>query len=304
MKKTLFFVGLGFLSLYSCNETATYKATTQASSCSTVQSYDIKQSHQDNYIFQELKTSIEKANQDCPIPFAGGIGQVSSIKVEDINISDADHCITYYIDFAPGQFNQSIKDNEESAKALFYLSIFSVNAPEGQTQAFVNNLQKQRVALKVVINKNKIDEFTTILSPSYLQAMSSKGDKQTSESLHEGLQLLFELGEQKFPLKIDEGLVATGMKVKGSNIIYDIICDEQLYDIENIRNSSDILAHEMINASKGDPSMCAILDLCKVSNTGMIYQYKGKQSGNTASIVLSNKLIRNLHKTPSQIHIY
>ena len=74
MKKTLFFVGLGFLSLYSCNETATYKATTQASSCSTVQSYDIKQSHQDNYIFQELKTSIEKANQDCPIPFAGGIG--------------------------------------------------------------------------------------------------------------------------------------------------------------------------------------------------------------------------------------
>ena len=69
-----------------------------------------------------IEAQIKRANRDCPIPVANGIGQVSSITLED-------RSLTYRIDYKPGCININVfKENPNATRAMFYLSFVCLQA--------------------------------------------------------------------------------------------------------------------------------------------------------------------------------
>lgn len=254
---------------------------------------------------EKFLESVERANADCPIPVAGGIGQVTSIKVEDINIDSTRTAITYYLDYKKDQFKYDLfKSNPEGTKALFYLAFKMMNGQGGNGDMLYDTMTKYNVAMKCVINKGKDTELSVVLTPAYLKKMSENDDSKPSEALLAGIKIQMEMARTELPLQIDEGITITGIQIQGNNIIYEALCDETMYDIDAIRESSEMVADEMLRSASSDTDMCATLDLCKVSHTGLIYVFRGKQSGKTAQVEISSDIIRAQHITPAQASIY
>lgn len=112
------------------------------------------------------------------------------------------------------------------------------------------------------------------------------------------------MARAELPIQVDEGLTITDIHIQDNNIVYEAVCDETMYDIDAIRESSDMVADEMLRSASSDADMCATFDLCKVSHTGLIYVYHGKQSGKTAQVKISSDMIRTQHITPAQASIY
>ena len=66
-----------------------------------------------------IEAQIKRANRDCPIPVANGIGQVTSITLED-------NYLTYRIDYRPGHVNIDVfKNNPDATRAMFYLHSYA-----------------------------------------------------------------------------------------------------------------------------------------------------------------------------------
>ena len=62
-----------------------------------------------------IEAQVKRANSDCPIPVANGVGQVSSIKLEN-------EFLTYYIDYKPGFTDiKALKSNPDVTRDMFYL---------------------------------------------------------------------------------------------------------------------------------------------------------------------------------------
>lgn len=128
---------------------------------------------------EKFLESVERANADCPIPVAGGLGQVTSVKVEDINIDSTRTAITYYLDYKDGNFKYDLfKRDPEGTKALFYLAFKMMNGQGGNGDMLYDMLTKYNVAMKCVINKGKRTELSVVLTPAYLK----KCQRMTTQS--------------------------------------------------------------------------------------------------------------------------
>lgn len=248
-----------------------------------------------------FESQLRRANRDCPIPVANGAGQVTSMALEDVA---GQKSMVYYIDYKPGYFSKEMFAlNPESAKALFYLTFICVNAQRNAGTILLNEFVKRNIAVKVVINKGNESSFTTTLTPQYIKSMSEGTDVNPSEALFEALKLLLAMSNEVYPIKADDGMYLTKMILEGRNIVCYAECEDSIYDIDILANASEQLASELLQAGKTDTEICVLLDLCKVSHTGLCYRYVGKQSSKVADIVITSQDIRQYHKTPSQVTI-
>jgi hypothetical protein len=254
-------------------------------------------------VFSGLRSDVERANNECPIQMAGGAGQVTSIKYEETNTDDAKCAVVYYLDFKPEYINSEVfKENPEASRALLFLSMSCMNGQDGNGNMLLEELLKNDAALKFVINQDSPTECVVWISPAYMKKMKNHNESP-SQALLDGLALMLEMQSKQFPIAVDEGMTATGMHLEGNNIVYEVDCDESIYSIDAIRDSSNDIVTEILSSASSDADICALFDLCKVSHTGLIYRYKGKQSGDVASIQISSDVIRERHQTPSQAYV-
>lgn len=242
-----------------------------------------------------LKYQIELANSDCPIPLAGGVlGYISAIKLEN-------GYVTYHINYEKGySIVNMLNDNPEVAKEIFYLNTICLNGQNNQGKMFIDWLLKENVGAAVVMNEDTV-KFTCQLSPSYMREMNSKIELNPSEALHRALKLQMSLEAVTLPLKVDEGLYVAAMYLEDNNIVSEISVDENIYDYNILKDNRTIFEEEILNDS--DPSTIAMLDLCKISHSGIIYRIKGSQSNQYFDVLISSDKIRRMHPTPSQVQI-
>ncbi len=81
-----------------------------------------------------IETQVKRANRDCPIPVANGIGQVTSITFED-------NSLTYRINYLPGHVNiDAFKKNPDAARAMFYLSFVCLQAQGSYVEKMMTEL--------------------------------------------------------------------------------------------------------------------------------------------------------------------
>lgn len=245
-----------------------------------------------------IESQIKRANRDCPIPVANGIGQVTSITLED-------NSLTYRIDYRPGHVNiDAFKNNPDATRAMFYLSFVCLQAQGSYVEKMINDLVSKGIGLKVVVSDGTWEQFASIMTPEYIARMKREVDLNPSEALHEALELKLAIETTGLPAQIDEGMVMTGMKLEGNNIVVSIDMSEDIYDLDILEESSSELAMSLLSeANAGDPELGALFDLCKVSHSGLVYRAIGSKTNKHVDMGLSSEQIRKGRKTPSQVNI-
>lgn len=245
-----------------------------------------------------LEIRVKRANRDCPIPVANGIGQVTSITLED-------NYLTYRIDFRSGYVNiDAFKNNPDATRAMFYLSFVCLQAQGSYVEKMMTELFAKGIGVKIIVSDGAGEQFTSTMTPEYIARMKREVSLNPSEALHEALELKFALETTGFPMEIDEGMVMIGMKLEDNNIVVTVKMSEEVYDLDVLNESSAELAASMLDeANAGDPELGALFDLCKISHSGLIYRVIGSKTNRQVDIGLSSEYIRKVRKTPSQVDI-
>ena len=245
-----------------------------------------------------IETQVKRANRDCPIPVANGIGQVTSITFED-------NSLTYRINYLPGHVNiDAFKKNPDAARAMFYLSFVCQQAQGSYVEKMMTELVSNGIGLKIIVSDGTGEQFTSTMTPEYIARMKREVSLNPSEALHEALELKLAIETTGLPIQIDEGMVMTGMKLEDNNIVVTVKMSEELYDLNVLNESSAELAASMLDeANAGDPELGALFDLCKVSHSGFIYRVIGSKTGRLVDMGLSSEYIRKGRKTPPQVNI-
>lgn len=245
-----------------------------------------------------IETQVKRANLDCPIPVANGIGQVTSITLED-------NSLTYRINYLPGHVNiDAFRKNPDAARAMFYLSFVCLQAQGSYVEKMMTELVSNGIGLKIIVLDGTGEQFTSTMTPEYIARMKRDVSLNPSEALHEALELKLAIETTGLPMQIDEGMVMTGMKLEDNNIVVTVKMEEKLYDLDVLEESSAELAASMLDeANAGDPELGALFDLCKVSHSGLIYRVIGSKSNRLVDMGLSSEYIRKGRKTPPQVNI-
>lgn len=246
-----------------------------------------------------IEAQIKRANRDCPIPVANGVGQISSIRLEE-------NLLTYYMDYKPGFVNvEAFKANPDATRDMFYLSFIVLQAQGNYVKEMMNDLKKRNIGLRVIVSDGTGSTFSSTLSSDYISDMSKCVAMNPSEALHEALKLKIQTESNGFPIEVEEGMVLTGMTLESNNIIVIAELDENLYDLNLLKDVSNDFGYSLLEeANNGDPELGALFDLCKISHSGLVYRMRGKQSWQQCDMGISSDEIRRLRKIPSQVNIH
>lgn len=246
-----------------------------------------------------IETQIERANRDCPIPIANGVGQVSSIKLEN-------NFLTYYINYKSGHTNiEAFRSKPDATRDMFYLSFVAMQAQGSHVEKMISALLKKNIGLRIIIADGAENRFQSDLTPAYISEMSNRVKLSPSEALHDALMLKIQTENDGFPIQAEDGMIITGMSLEDNNIVVLAELDENLYDINLLKEASYDFGYSLLEeANNGDPELGAMFDLCKISHTGLIYRMKGKQSSHYCDMEISSDEIRRLRKTPTQVNIH
>lgn len=244
-----------------------------------------------------FEAQIKRANQDCPIPVANGMGQVSSIYLDN-------KMLVYRLDYKPGFVNiDAYKNNPEAARDMFYLAFVCLNAQGSQGNQLVEKLKSEGYGLRIIAS-NGTSSFTTDLTTQYIENMRRKVELNPSEALHEALVLKLETESGAYPIQADEGMMITGMKLEDNNIVVLTKVDENLYDISAFASVADEFGQNLIDeANAGDPELGALMDLCKISHSGIIYRIIGIHSKKHCDLPVPSDEIRRQRNIPPQVNI-
>lgn len=251
------------------------------------------------YYENSIETQIKRANMDCPIPVANGVGQISSIQLED-------NLLTYYMDYKPGFVNiEAFKANPDATRDMLYLSFIALQGQGNYVKEMITELMKRNIGIRVIISDGMGSKFSSVLSSDYISNMNKRVSMNPSEALHEALQLKVKTESNGFPIEVGQGMDLTGMTLENNNIIVLTELDENLYDLNLLKNMTNDFGHSLLEeANNGDPELGALFDLCKISHSGLVYRVRGKQSRQQYDMCISSDEIRRLRKIPSQVNIH
>ena len=246
----------------------------------------------------EFARMIERADRDCPIPAAMGKGAVTGIKLEN-------GYVTYYLAYDSDFINiLSRIDDENKVKEGILMCLLCINA-QGSSQGdlVMDLLAKFGYGIRVVITESATGRFEFKANVDEINALREKYQLNPHEALYNLLSISIEAERTSLPLKLDEGFLLTDYSLDGENIAITIQLDENLYSIDTMASNKELVKESMFEEGLSDPSSKALLDLCKVSHSGLKYIFTGKQSHKSFDVLLSSNEIRKIVQTPSNVNI-
>ena len=98
------------------------------------------------------------------------------------------------------------------------------------------------------------------------------------------LESAIRLANRNMPQVIDEGLICEKVVNEDYYVTYIVSTDEDVYPIDDIRESSDLIKLLMDEELHSDPEMKDLFDMCKKCNKGISYRYVSNQTGESFSI--------------------
>lgn len=246
----------------------------------------------------EFARMIERADRDCPIPAAMGKGAVTGIKLEN-------GYVTYYLAYDSDFINiLSRIEDKNKVKEGILMCLLCINA-QGSSQGdlVMDLLAKFGYGIRVVITESATGRFDFKANVDEINTLREKFQLNPHEALYNLLSISIEAERTSLPLKLDEGFLMTDYSLEGENIAITIQLDENLYSIDTMASNRELVKESMFEEGLSDPSSKALLDLCKVSHSGLKYIFTGKQSHKTFDVLLSSNEIRKIVQTPSNVNI-
>ena len=247
----------------------------------------------------EFARMIERADRDCPIPAAMGKGAVTGIKLEE-------GFVTYYLSYDPDFLNLlSRLGNEEKVKQAILMCFLCINAQgSNQGDLVMDLLIRFNYGLRVVITQSANGKFDFRASVNDIKTLREKYNLNPHEALYNLLTISIEAERTSLPTELDEGFWLTDYKLEGDNIVVCLQLDESLYSIDEMSSNKDLVKEAMFEEGLKDPESKALLDMCKVSHSGLKYCFTGKHSHKAFDVELSSSEIRRIVQTPSTLNIH
>ena len=246
-----------------------------------------------------IPEQVRRANRDCPIPIGGNAGQIPKIQIEDRNV-------TYYLDYKSQYYNVLTKSrNRDEVREILMMSLLCMNGQGGnQGDELISKLISEEYGIKYVISSGGISQFQCVATVQDLKDMRDNYSANPHEALHRLIELQMEIENTELPMTIDEGMSITDYSIDTENIVITVKVDENEYSINEFRNNQDIIKNAMLEEAVNDPESKSLLDLCKVSHTGLDYHVVGNRSHNSVDIIISSDEIRRFDTTPSSLNIH
>lgn len=246
----------------------------------------------------EFARMIERADRDCPIPAAMGKGAVTGIKLEN-------GFVTYYLSYAPDFLNVlSRVSNEKKVKEGLLMCFLCINA-QGNSQGdlLMDLLIKFDYGLRVIITESANGRFECSATSDEIKSLREKYNLNPHEALYNLLSISIEAERSSLPIELDEGFLLTDYRLEGENIVVCLQIDENLYSIDDLSSNKVLVKESMFEEGLKDPESKALLDMCKVSHSGLKYHFTGNHSQKAFEVELSSNEIRRIVQTPATLNI-
>lgn len=237
------------------------------------------------------------ANRDCPIPVALGNGAVTAIHLEN-------GFLTYYLSYDNPFYNLMSGVDQEKVKDALLMCFLCLNGQGGnQGDVLMDKLVEENFGLKIIISSSAKGKFECSATVNEIQSLRKRFELDPHEALYSLLSMSMEAERANLPMQIEEGIRMTDYSLDGENIVITAEMDESLYSIDELNKNINAVKNSMIENGVKDADSKALLDLCKVSHTGLVYRYVGNNTHKQCNIVISSDEIRRLVPTPSNVNI-
>ncbi len=195
--------------------------------------------------------------------------------------------------------------NDKSLKEGLLFSFLCMNAQGNELgNQLMDKLLDENVGIKYIINQSKLNGFECQMNPTEIRKFRDEFKLNPHEALYGLIKLNIEADQEQLPMEIDEGMVMTAYKLEGDNIVITMVLDENLYEIDAFEENEEIIKESMMEEGVNDPDSKALLDLCKVSHTGLIYRMVGSITKRHVDVKLSSDYICKNVITPSSVNIH
>ena len=240
---------------------------------------------------------IARTNSICPIPVGLGNGSVDSIKLEN-------DFLTYYISYDP-QFHHVLDDvSEERGKEGMLTAMLCMNGQgQGQGDMLMEKLIEEKCGLRIVITESATGAFECSATVDEIKSFRERFHLNPHEALYGLLTLKIEAERSTLPMQIDEGMIITDYTLVEDNIMVVFEIDESVYSMSGFIDNQDLMKSSIIEELLKDPEGKSMLDLCKVSHSGLVYRMIGNMTQKSLDIVISQEAIRLYDPMPSNVTI-
>ena len=244
-----------------------------------------------------LKSIVESENATCPYELEEDV-TVNSVELTDENT------VTYYIELA-NHFDYLI-DDEESKEILHDGLLHWFTDGDSPFEDIVNAVIDEEGCISCVVQNSKGDSWNCEFSAYKLKKGKEENgdiidsddssdddvdiDEMDDDTVEEMLKLGIKEADNNMPEDLGDGLTMKSIRLKDTNLVYTIECDEDEVSIESLKLAKKEMKTAMVDMVKeGDDDIIFICKALVRTNRGMDYKYVGDVSRESLTIHLTTQ---------------
>lgn len=239
---------------------------------------------------------VKRANKECPIPVAGGVGNIISIKAIDKQV-------VYTLEYDSKSINlDRISSASAEYKRVIVLSSSLLNGQNGNGDKFMNFIIDNGYGIKFIVISNSGDKFEISVSNDELKTLLKEAKDSPTEAMKEILEWQIKDEGVSLPLTLDEGFLLTDIFCDSINLIYRVEVEEPICISEIATANTQESRIEILKELYSDPTSKANMDMCAVGKFNLIYRYVNLNKTDSCSIVFPHKEIRDITQQPKHLN--
>ena len=244
-----------------------------------------------------LKSIVESENAACPYELEEDV-TVNSVELADENT------VTYYIELA-NHFDYLI-DDEESKEILHDGLLHWFTDGDSPFEDIVNAVIDEEGCISCEVQNSKGDSWNCEFSAYKLKKGKEENgdiidsddssdddvdiDEMDDDTVEEMLKLGIKEADNNMPEDLGDGLTMKSIRLKDTNLVYTIECDEDEVSIESLKLAKKEMKTAMVDMVKeGDDDIIFICKALVRTNRGMDYKYVGDVSRESLTIHLTTQ---------------
>ena len=247
-----------------------------------------------------LKSIVESENATCPYELEEDV-TVNSVELTDENT------VTYYIELA-NHFDYLI-DDEESKEILHDGLLHWFTDGDSPFDEVVNAVINEEGYISCEVQNSKGDSWNCEFSAYKLKKGKEENgdiidsddssdddvdiDEMDDDTVEEMLKLGIKEADNNMPEDLGDGLTMKSIRLKDTNLVYTIECDEDEVSIESLKLAKKEMKTAMVDMGKeGDDDIIFICKALVRTNRGMDYKYVGDVSRESVTIHLTTQELK------------
>lgn len=238
---------------------------------------------------------IKKANRMCPIPVAGGTGEITSIK-------SLDNMVMYTMTYDADAISlDRITASPETYKRVIILSSYILNGQNGNGDRFMDMIIQNNYGIAFNIKTSDGDTFNISIGNSELKALLNEAKQSPQKAMKEVLEWQIKDAQSLLPIHLDDTMTHDAIFCDSINLIYRVTICEPLTISDIKGNNTKENRNEILRELYADPSSRANIDMCAVGRFNMIYRYVNSTKTDSCEILFSHDEINEIVELPKQL---